>query len=138
MQPLNQNLTVADGQVAATETEITTGRGNHARRVNVTFANVGGSIEVLQVKLNRNGGTSRRIKQVTLQPDEQLEITGYPLNLTDSLRAQTTNAASIDYVVAFASDDSPQAMKVFDIYGGLKTAPYIIEQLDVLNSPSAT
>ena len=132
------NLTVTDGQVAAAETEVTAGRGNHARRYNVTFANVGGQTETLEVKISRGGGTSRRLKKVILSPDEQLEIVGLPLNSTDSLRALTTNANSVDYTVSFAPPEAPLAMTVYDIYGGVKTAPYILEQLDVLNAPTPT
>ncbi len=133
-EPLTKNLTTGDGQVATTATQITAGRGDVARRMNITFANVGGQEEVLILTMSRNGGTARRIKRVVLGADEQLEIAGLPLNLSDSLLAQTTNAASIDYVVSIAGHDAPLTMHVYDDKGGLKTAPFIIEQLDAVLS----
>ncbi len=126
------NLTVADGQVATTATEITKGRGNHARPLDLTFANVGGQEETLILSISRGGGTARRLKRVVLSPDEQLEICALALNSTDSLLAQTSNAASVDFVVAIASGHAPYAMHVFDDKGGLKSAPYILEQIESL------
>ncbi len=134
-EPLIQNLTTGDGQVAVTATQITAGAGVKARRMNVTFANVGGLNETLVVTISRNGGTARRLKRVVLDVNEQLEICGLPLNGTDSLLAATTNALSVDYVVSVAADNSPQTMVVYDEFGGVKTAPYIIEQLDAVLEP---
>ena len=127
------NLTVADGQVAITATKIASGF-NQARRMNLTFANVGGLSETLTLTLSRNGGTPRRLKQVVLDANEQFEVCGLPLNSTDILYAQTTDAASVDYLVSVASDNAPLTMHTFDSAGRLRTAPYILEQMDAVMS----
>ncbi len=129
------NLTVADGQVAnAAPGLLTVGRGNHARRMNLTFANVGTQEETLVLTVSRAGGTARRLKRVVLAANEQLEVGGLPLNQSDSLYAQTTNPASVDYTVSIAATEAPLTMHVYDDKGGLKTAPYIVEQLDAITS----
>ena len=46
------------------------------------------------------------------------------------LLALTSNAQSVDYVVSFAADNAPLTMHTYDDKGGLKTAPYLLEQLD--------
>ena len=135
-EPLTQNLTTGDGTVAITATQITAGVGDIARRMNLTFANVGGQQETLTLTISRNGGTARRLKRVVLEADEQLEITGLPLNKTYSLLAQTTNAASVDYMVSIAAKEAPLVMQVYDAMGGIKTAPYIMEQMDSVFSDS--
>ena len=125
------NLTIADGQVAAAATQVVSGF-NHAKRLNVSFANVGGLNEVLVITISRNGGPQRRLKRVELCANEQLEIAGFGLNSTDVLYAQTTDAASVDYVVSIAAPDAQLTMHVYDDKGGLKTAPYILEQMDAV------
>lgn len=127
-----ENLNVGDGQVQIVATQIAAGAANKARRMNVTFANVGGQNETLVLTLSRNGGTPRRLKRVVLELNEQLEVCGLPLNLQDVLFAQTTDAASIDYLVSIAATEAPLTMHVYDDKGGLKTAPYILEQLDAI------
>ncbi len=87
---------------------------------------------ITNLTISRNGGTARRLKLVVLGADEQLEIGGLPLNLSDSLLAQTSNAASVDYVISVAASEAPLTMHVYDDGGRLKTAPYILEQLDAV------
>lgn len=123
------NLTTGDGQVAATASQIAAGF-SQARRHNLTFANVGSTSQTLILTLSRNGGTQRRLKQVMLDASEQFEICGLPLNSTDVLYAQTTNAASVDYLVSIAADNAPLTMHSYDSAGRLRTAPYILEQMD--------
>ena len=125
------NLTIGDGQVASgTPAQIASSPGSsEATRLNVSLANVGGQDETLILTIVRGTGTPRRYKRVVLAADEQIEICGLPLNPTDSLQAVTTNANSIDYLVSVASANAPQTFAVYDSYGGVKTAPYILDQL---------
>ncbi len=131
MEPLTQNLTVADGQVGIVAAQITAGISSRARRLNLTFNNVGTQDETLVLTLSRNGGTARRIERVVLSPNEKLKIGGLALNLSDSLLAVTSNAASVDYVISVAPMDAPETSLTYDSDGRLKTLPYIIEQLDL-------
>ncbi len=133
-EPLIQNLTLTSGQVAAVATQITMGRGNRAKPLNLKFCNVGVVEQTLTLTVSRNGATAVRIKQVVLAINEEFLITGLGLNGTDSLLAVTTSAASIDYLVSQAGDDTPYTESVFDDSGRVKTAPYIIEQLDAVLS----
>ncbi len=134
MQPFVQNLVSGDGQVAATPTAIATGAGNVARRMTLKFCNVGTQEETLVLTYSRNGGPQRRIKRVVLAANEEFRIAGLPINLSDVLYAQTTNANVMDYVVAFASVDMDVTETTYDDSGRERTAPYILEQMDaVLN-----
>lgn len=130
MEPFVKNLTIADGSVAATATQITAGSGNHARRLNVKFCNVGGLEETLLLTVSRNGGAARRLKRVVLAANEEFKLGGLPLNQSDSLLAATTNAASVDYVVSIAALDAPYTEETYDDSGRPKQAPYLQDQLD--------
>lgn len=124
-----RNLTLADGQLGTTVAEIIAGPGDYAKRVHCIFANVGAQEETVVVTIVRAGGTARRLYRVVLQPDQSAEIDGLPLNSADSLKAYTTNAASIDYVVSQAPENVRQTLTVHDEYGIPKTSPQILEQL---------
>lgn len=111
------NLNFADGQVAATATQICVGPSEDAQtlgRLLATFCNTGTDTETLVLTVSRNGGTARRLYRCTLDPDEQLIVNGLPLNRTDSFLASTTNAGVVDYVVAIAPQDTPFSVQVFD------------------------
>ena len=133
-EPFTKNLTLASGQVAATATEITAGSGNHAKRLNIKFCNVGGQEEELILTVSRNGATAVRIKRVVLAANEEFRIGGFPLNSSDSLLGVASNASSVDYLVSIASENAPYTEETYDADGRLKTAPYILEQLDTVVS----
>lgn len=123
------NLTLADGQVAASATQITTGAGDVARRLNVIFYNTADTEQTVLLYMVRNGGTARQIGRAVLAPDERWEVDGLPLNITDSLRASTSTAEVVDYVISIAADDALLRMTVYDADGIAKTAPAILEQM---------
>lgn len=134
MNPLKQNLVTADGRVAATATQITTGAACKAKRLNVLFCNVGTAEEVLIVTTTRGGGANltgvaRRVHRAVLQPNEALHLRGLPLNYDDSLLAATTNAESVDYVVSVASEETELDFITYDDSGNVKSGPQIVEQL---------
>ena len=130
MNVFTTNLTTGDGQVATTATQITTGVGDRAVRLDLKFCNVGGQEETLVLTISRNGGTARRLKRVVLQANEEFKISGLGLNKSDSLLAATTNASSVDYVIAISAPNSQYTEETFDDSGRVKRAPYIQEQLD--------
>jgi hypothetical protein len=130
------NLTIGDGQVQTAAAQITTGVFDHARRLNIKFCNVGGQTETLILTMSRKGGTPRRIKRVVLDPNEEFKLGAIPLNQGDSLLAQTTNPASIDYTIAIAGPDANYSEETYDDSGRFKNLPYIEGQLDALNSPT--
>ena len=137
-EPLTKNLTVASGQVATVATQITAGVGSRAKRLNLKVCNVGGQQETLILTLSRNGATAVRVKRIVLDPNEEFKLGGFALNASDSLLAVTTNAASVDYLISIADDTAPYTEETYDDSGRLKNAPYILEQLDVLNAPAPT
>lgn len=124
-----RNLVIADGQVATTSTEITTGPSDEGGRVNVTFHNTGTADETLVLTLTRSGGTARRIKRVVLAENESCEICGLPLNGTDSLKGSTTTASVVDYTVSVGPDDSPLTFALYDANGVPRNVSDILEQL---------
>ena|SRR3990167_2108863 len=125
-----RNLTLADGQVATTSTEITAGPSDDGGRMNVFFSNTGTVEEILILTLTRGSdGTARRIKRITLQENEQCEISGLPMNKDDSLKASTTTASVVDYVVSVGPEDSPLRVEVQDADGIRKTMGALNEAL---------
>ena len=126
------NLATGDGVVATSPAQITAGVANHARRMDVTFCNFGSNEETVTLFISRNGGPLRQWRQFVLETNESAEIGGLPLNLGDSLQAQTTDANAVSYWVAIAAQQSVLSFRVYDSKGGIKTAPYILEQLDAI------
>ena len=125
-----RNLTIADGQVAATATEITVGPSDDGGRVNLTFCNTGTQEETLVLTVTRgSGGTARRLKRITIQPDEQCEFSGLPLNRDDSLKGVTTTASVVDYIVSVGPADSPFRFEVQDADGIRKNMGALNEAL---------
>jgi len=130
--PFIQNLNIASGSVAPTPTQIAAGVANVAKKLNLTFNNIGGNTETITLTISLNGATARRVAQVMLDPGERWEVCGFPVNLTDVIYAQTTDAGSVDYLVSLAGENQPQTMTTFDNAGRVKTAPYILEQMDAI------
>lgn len=126
----SNNLNVADGQVAATEGQITAGPADSGQRINVTFTNVGSNQETLVLRLTRGTwGTARRIFKCVLEVDQQLVVCGLPINALDSLLATTTTAASVDYMISLAGQNAPLTITKYDEGGNPMGTPQIVEQL---------
>ena len=124
-----RNLTIADGTVAASATEIATGPSDQGGRVNVSFANTGTAEEVVILTITRGTGTARRLKRFTLGPDEQADLNGQALNKDDSLKASSTNAEVVDYVVSIAPEDTPFSFEIQDADGIRKNMGTLNEAL---------
>lgn len=114
-----RELTLADGQVAASATSIYAGSASPAKKVTVTFTNVGGQSETLVVTFTRAGGTARRVLRHVLAANEAVVLRGLPMQADDTLLAATSNATSVDYLVTDGSD-SPFEIVGFDGNGALK------------------
>lgn len=91
-------LTLADGQLAASATAILTG-STSSPTVNVVLQNTSASTtETVVLTFQRSGGTSRRLVRQVLAPNEQLIVSGITLMPDDTLLGQTTNASTVDYL----------------------------------------
>lgn len=95
---------IADGQVAAAEGAIYTVPASTTAFVKqVTFFSTAAGAQTLIVWIRRSGGTSRKIRQFTLAQNESVDFLddGDTLQLStgDAIRASTTDATSVDYVV---------------------------------------
>ena len=134
MFPATRNLVIADGQVEDSSTAIMSDNNSVAGRYNLTFTNVGSNTETLIITYSRDGGTQRRLRQVTLAVDEVYEITGLPVNKDDSVYAVTTTADSVDYVISAAPDEAPLNSMAYDSDGLPRMSPQILEQLALVFS----
>ncbi len=130
-EPKVKNLTIADGQLAATATPLTAGR-DHARKINVILANTGTQDETIVLTYSRAGGTPRRIWYGVLSPNWSARICGLPINGADVLLGQTTDAGVVDYVVSMTGLDAPLTMVVVNDAGLLATAPQLLDQMAAL------
>ena len=131
-EPKIQNLTIGDGQLAASATKIIGGPGQRARKLNVLFGNTGNSDETIILTYSRAGGTQRRIWRFTLSANWSARICGLPINGDDVLYGQSTDAAVVDYVVSITGLEAPLTMAVFDDNGLLAGAPQILDQMAAL------
>ena len=112
--PLKQNLNLSGGQLAASSTAITTGAANKARRLNLTLCNTGSQTETIYLTITINGSTARRLRKLTLDPDEQYFIAGLPLNIDDTLYGYSTNASAVDYIVSVAAEAADLEFHAYD------------------------
>jgi hypothetical protein len=110
---------LANGQVAASATAIYTCAAQDAERVSVLFRNVGGLSETLVVTVLPQGGTSRQVFRVVLAANEGCLIDGLIVEKDDILKAATSNATSVDYLVSL-SDAKGLTFQAFDANGALK------------------
>ncbi len=118
------NIALGNGQVAITTAATIASLANstQSQRVNITFTNVGLAEETLVVTVVNSGGTARRLFRAVLQVDEQAVMSGVPLDGNDVIKAVTTTAESVDYVVSKASDEAPFAVVTYDANGAVKNA----------------
>lgn len=131
-EPKIKNLTIADGQLSASATQVTAGPGDHARKINVILSNTGTQDETVVLTYSRAGGTQRRVWYGVLSPNWQARICGLPINGGDVLYGQTTDANVVDYLVSITGIDAPLAMAIYDDSGRLVSAPQVLDQLAVL------
>ena len=120
MLPLKQNLNLSSGQLAASNTLITAGPGSKARRINLTLCNTGSQTETIYLTLSLKGGTARRLRKLSLDPDEQYFIAGLPVDVDDGLYGYTTNASAVDYILSVASDTADLEFHAYDEDGTAK------------------
>lgn len=111
---------LANGQVAASATAIYTCAAQDAERVSVLFRNVGGLSETLAVTVLPQGGTSRQVFRIVLAANEGCLIDGLIVEKDDILKAATSNATSVDYLVSL-SDAKGLTFQAFDANGALKS-----------------
>ncbi len=111
--------TLADGQVAAATTAVLA--AGTPGPVTLTFANTGSLDETLTVTVTRGTGTARRLVKIVLSTDEQLFIANLPLNAADTIKAETTTALTVDYLVVAAPDAAPLTITTLDANGAIKS-----------------
>lgn len=131
-EPKVQNLCIADGQLAATATQLTAGPGSRARKVNVILSNTGNSDETVTLTYSRAGGTQRRVWRCVLGANWQARLCGMPINGDDVLYGMSTDAAVVDYLVSITGLEAPLAMAIHDDSGFLVGAPQILDQMAAL------
>ena len=113
--------TVADGQVAASAAAIYTAIKD--RMVNVSLANTSGvnTETVLVTVVTKAGtGTARQVARFVLAPNEQGFIQGLGLSDGDVLKATTTDATTVDYLVMGCTTDFPFNVFSLDTNGAIK------------------
>lgn len=112
---------VADGQVAAAAAAIFTGTATQYGQANISLLNTSGSTtETILVTISRQGGTARRVARAVLSPNEQLYIAGLPVANGDVVKASTTDATTVDYIVALTETDVPFEVWTADTNGATK------------------
>lgn len=117
-----RKLTLADGQLAAAAATILAGSsldGGEGGKVQVLAQNVGSSAETVVLTMQRAGGTARRVARAVLAANEQLLVTGLPMQPDDTLLGTTTNATSVDYLVT--ASDGPLTIRTLGAAGAEKS-----------------
>lgn len=114
-------LTIADGQLAATSTEILgVSTSGSERHVNVLMRNTSASTtQTVVLTVSRDGGTARSLVRAVLAPHEPLHVLNIPLDPADVLAGSTTNATTVDYLVT-TSQGGAFEVRSLDANGALK------------------
>ena len=111
--------TVADGQVAASSTAIYTATAEST--VNIRLANTSAvNTETVTMTVLRSGSTARRVARFVLAPNEQGFVYGLGLSNGDIVKASSTDATTVDYLVGMCSTDIAARMFSLDANGQLK------------------
>lgn len=110
---------VADGQLASSATALYTGIAQV--QAVVVCQNTSASLtETVAITLTKLGGTARRVAYAVLAPNEQLVVTGLPLNVSDVVKGSATDATTVDYTVSTTSTDIPYSIQSLDANGAVK------------------
>ncbi len=131
-EPLVKNLTVGDGQLAATATQVIVGPGSHARKINVTLCNTGTQDETILLTYSRAGGPQRRVWRVVLPANWSARLCGLPINGADVLYGSASDAGVVDYLVSITGIDAPLVMVVTDDSGLMASSPQLLDALATL------
>lgn len=91
------NPIAAEGQLATSQGDV------WAPTVTGTWSlellNTNAATQTVDLYLQKSGGTSRHVRRVTLAQYESAEWKGIPLGNGDKIRALTTTATAVNYVV---------------------------------------
>lgn len=110
---------VANGQLADSTSALYTGI-SPVQAVVVLQNTSNSSSETVLLTLTPSGGTARRIARAVLAANEQLVLSGVPLNVNDVLKGHATDASTVDYTVSTTATDIPYSLATLDGNGALK------------------
>lgn len=94
-------LVLADGQLAATVGTILA-PSRDERFVAVMLANTAEQSQQVTMLLLRAGSTARRLVRGKLLKDESCQITGIPIDPSDTLQAYADGGSAVDYTVTMS------------------------------------
>jgi hypothetical protein len=114
-------LIVANGQLANSSTAIWTGTDPSAQ-FNLSCLNTSGaSTETVLVTITPSGGsTARRVARAVLLPNEQLFVMGFAVGNGDVVKAQATDATTVDYILSTTTGVSFSDSYCLDSTGAIK------------------
>lgn len=119
---MGRNLTFADGQLGTTAAAILAGSAVPAgTRLDVNLQNTSGVSQTVVLTMQRAGGTARRVARGVLAQDEQLILTGLPIQPDDTLLGVATGGSSVDYLIT-ASGSNTLAIVTLDANGTPRSA----------------
>ena len=113
------SITVNDGQVGTAAAAIIP-VGSPDGRYSITLRNTSASLtETILLTFTRSGGSSRGLKRIVLSPNESADVNNIPVGSGDSVLASTTDAATVDYLIAL-SGSGPSEVVSYDANGSKK------------------
>lgn len=123
------SLDIANGQVAASATALSTATSTDLWTV-VLRNTSGSTTETVELTVLVNGGTARKYPRVVLPPNCSGIHRNIPVESGDIVKASSTNAATVDYVVtgvgpvgnAVLPNFPPYQLMTFDANGAQNTA----------------
>lgn len=92
------SLDLANGQVATSATAVFT--ATQTDLVTIIYRNTSASLtETLETTVLVNGGTARKLPRLSLAPDCSARLANIPVEDGDIIKAVTTDATTVDYLV---------------------------------------
>lgn len=115
-----RDLTIADGQLAASSTLIFSGAdAPNGGRVNVVLSNTSTAAQTIVLTFQRSStGTQRRIARAVLRADWQMILRNLPLQADDALYGYSSDTSVVDYLVT-KDDSGPFEIVVLDSTGAV-------------------
>ena len=107
---MTRPLTLADGQLGTTAAQILAGSSAPANRITVVLQNVSSNEQTVTLTFSRAGGTARRLARAVLDQNEQLYLTGLPMQPDDSLLGMAGASAAVDYLI-FTAGEGPLSVR---------------------------
>lgn len=118
---MGRELSLADGQLAASASTLISGSDVGTGFVSIVLANTSTVEQTVVLTFSRAGGTARRLARAVLAEGDQLIVNNLPMQGDDVVQGYATVANNVDYVVYSATSGESVTITAIDASGNPRT-----------------